>query len=331
MEDALIITDVTAPALRSPETGLIPEAVLQRAAEYAAASKATSTLETYATCWDAFCKWAIESEVDPLASDPLPVAAFLTGLATSGYKVSTIRKYLAAIGEAYIAKGLPPPQESREVRSVLKGIIRTHGSKKQGRAPLRLEQLKAICKICHSGTALAGKRDAAMLLIGFAAALRRSELVALNVDDIEVQPEGLVIQIRKSKTDQDMEGREIGIPKGSIPATCPVMAFENWIKVSGIKGALWRPIDQHENLKGTRLTDQSVALVVKKRLSEIGVNSTNYSAHSLRAGFATEAARLGISEYDISRQTGHQSLAVLRQYIRHGSVFVNNAASKLGL
>jgi integrase len=174
-------------------------------------------------------------------------------------------------------------------------------------------------------------RDRALLLVGFAGAFRRSELVGLNVEDLEFNENGLVVHLRRSKTDPEGRGRKVGIPYGLAPATCPVRAVEAWVQVLQIvEGPLFRAVDRHGRIHASRLTPQSVALVVKKRTAKEGIEG-DYAGHSLRAGLATAAAAAGVPERAIMAQTGHRSLTTLRKYIRDGSLFLENAAAKIGL
>ena len=177
-----------------------------------------------------------------------------------------------------------------------------------------------------------GKRDRALLLLGFAGAFRRSELVGLDVADVSIQPQGLLITLRRSKTDQEGAGRAVGIPQGKSEATCPVRAYQAWIKTASIKsGAVFRPIDRHGNAGTSRLTGESAAMVVKKAVAAIGLDADPYAGHSLRAGLVTEAARQGIPDHKIMAQTGHKSRKMLDRYIRDSQVFRNNAAGGVGL
>jgi integrase len=178
---------------------------------------------------------------------------------------------------------------------------------------------------------LIGIRDRALLLIGLAGSFRRSELVALNVDDVQVIGDGLVVTLRRSKTDQEGEGRKVGIPYGSNPETCPVRALRAWQEASGIEaGALFRSVSRHGKIGG-RLSGFAVAIIVKRYAGAVGLEAAGYSGHSLRAGLATAAAIRGASERSIMAQTGHKSAAMVRRYIRDGSLFRENAAAKVGL
>jgi len=171
-----------------------------------------------------------------------------------------------------------------------------------------------------------GTRDKALLLIGFAGAFRRSELVALTVEDVEHVKQGIVIHLRRSKTDQAGEGRKIAIPYAR-GAVCPVHALQEWLQISGItSGLIFRGVTRHGHISEFGLSPQSVALVVKERAAAVGLDATQYAGHSLRAGLVTSAAQAGISSWKIRQQTGHKSETMLLRYIRDASIFIDNAA-----
>jgi integrase len=177
-----------------------------------------------------------------------------------------------------------------------------------------------------------GVRDRALLLIGFCGAFRRSELVSLDHSDVQVTRDGLVITLRRSKTDQTGEGRKIGVPFGSHPESCPVRAFQDWLDASAIiSGPLFRPITRHGRLGPDRLTPKAVAGIVKRSAKRIGLDVATVAGHSLRSGLCTSAADAGASERSIMNQSGHRSLMTVRRYIKDGSLFKKNAAAVLGL
>jgi integrase len=179
---------------------------------------------------------------------------------------------------------------------------------------------------------LIGVRDRAMILLGFAGAFRRSELVGLNIEDCEFGKDGLTITLRRSKTDQDGEGRKIGIPYGSNPETCPVRTVQGWMEQATITiGPLFRSITRHGRLRPGRLSGIDVARVVKKLAVRAGLDAAKYAGHSLRTGHATTAAIAGASERSIMNQTGHRSVQMVRRYIRDGSLFRDNSAGKFRL
>jgi integrase len=265
-----------------------------------------------------------------LPAHPETVALYLPDLAESR-KVATLEKRLAAISQAHQFAGYASPTQEILVRTVMAGIRRAKGTAQKRKRPIVTEDLRQL--IAALPATLAGRRDAALLLLGFTGGFRRSELVSLNIEDLRFTTEGLIVLLRRSKTDQEREGREVGIPYGSTPATCPVRAVQTWLLDLPSEGAgpLFRPINRHGRLLMSRLTDKSVALVVKRSAAAVGLESTDVAGHSLRSGLATSAAAAGVSERAIMAQTGHRSLATLRKYIRSGSLFLENAAARVGL
>jgi integrase len=179
---------------------------------------------------------------------------------------------------------------------------------------------------------LIGSRDRTLLLIGFAGAFRRSELVALNRDAVEITGDGLVITIKRSKTDQEGAGRKIGLPYAAHKETCPVRSLQEWLERSAITdGPLLRPINRHGHMAEGRLSSAAVGEIVKRHATAVGLDPTKFSGHSLRSGLATSAAAAGASERSIMAQTGHRSVNMVRRYIRDGSLFRENAAAVVGL
>jgi integrase len=311
------------------QTGGDLELLGARAAEYVAAAKAANTLRAYRSDWREFSAWAAWRQLEPLPAAPETIALYLTDLADAA-KTSTIARRLAAIAQAHRAAGFPSPTDDATVKAVWAGIRRVHGTATDGAAPLTVGLLRRVVEALPDG--VAGLRDRVLLLVGFAGALRRSELVALDVEDIEQRGEGLVIRIRRSKTDPEGAGRLVGIPYGSNPTTCPVRALRAWLETTGIsRGPLLRPVNRYGTVGIGRLTAASANRAVQRAVRQAGLDPRPYSAHSLRAGLATSAAEAGVSERAIMAQTGHRSLAVARGYIRSGSLFRDNAAAQVGL
>jgi integrase len=225
---------------------------------------------------------------------------------------------------------LESPTSAGMVRNVLKGIKRVNGTAAVQKAAALTDDIRAMVSATDSG--LIGVRDRAMILLGFAGAFRRSELVGLDVEDCEFGKDGLTITLRRSKTDQDGQGRKVGIPYGSNPETCPVRTVQAWMEQSGITtGPLFRSITRHEKIRPGRLSGVDVSRVVKKLAKRAGLDAAKYAGHSLRAGHATAAAIAGATERSIMNQTGHRSVQMVRRYIRDGSLFRENSAGKLGL
>lgn len=299
------------------------------AVEYAQQAKAKNTIRAYASDWRQFTEWCKAHHYDALPAAPTTVAEYVTQLAKR-LKVATIDRRLSAISEAHKLAGHMSPTASPYVESVMSGVRRAHGTRQKGKAAATTSIIKKMVATCDN-TAL-GVRDRALLLVGFAGAFRRSELVALNVENIEIVQSGLAITIERSKTDQEGQGRTVGIPKGNNANTCPVRALEAWLDLANIKeGAIFRGINNAGDVLPSRLSDKGVSRAVKRAAEKAGLDDSAFGGHSLRAGLATSAAAAGVEERDIARQTGHKNMEVLRRYIRDGTLFDNNAASKVGL
>jgi integrase len=222
------------------------------------------------------------------------------------------------------------PTINSKVRLVPAGIRRSKGTAQVAKTPVLIEDLRRM--VARLPATLLGARDRALLLVGFSGAFRRSELVALNVDDVAFTRDGLAVTIRRSKTDQAGEGRKIALPYGSNPETCPIRSLQDWMASSGITdGPLFRPINRHGRLASRRLSSGAVAEIVKRYAAAAGMDAALFAGHSLRSGLATSAAMAGASERSIMMQTGHRSLTTLRRYIRDGSLFRENAAAVVGL
>ena len=305
------------------------DTVVDQAKDYAWSAKAPNTWRAYAADWRDFEGWCAAHGLASMPASPEAVALYLTALAER-CKVSTLQRRIAAISQAHQAPQLESPTRSLAVRTVMAGIRRAKGTAQQGKAAAVTDTIRALVSTLPS--TLAGRRDRALLLVGFAAALRRSELVGLDVSDVAHTRDGLVVTIRRSKTDQQGQGRKIGIPPGANAATCPVQALKAWAQAAGIdEGPLFRPINRHGQLQPKRLSGYAVALVVKRTAKAAGLDPTAFAGHSLRAGLATSAAAAGVSERAIMAQTGHRSVAIARRYIREGSLFRENAAGAVGL
>lgn len=258
-----------------------------------------------------------------MPATPSEVAAYIAAFAGK-LAVSTIERRIATLSKAHDTLGVENPCRSPLVQTTLRGLRRKHGTAQKQAKPLLKEDLFAILDTIGDGTKDA--RDRALLLLGFAGGFRRSELVGLDVADIEQVRQGVIVTLRHSKTDQEGAGRKIGIPHGRTKH-CPVVAVTDWLTRSGInEGAIFRPINRHGQLQPERLSGDAVSEVIRERLAAAGIDPTGYSGHSLRAGFATSAAQAGASTLKIRAQTGHASDAMLSRYIRDGELFVGNAA-----
>jgi integrase len=243
------------------------------------------------------------------------------------HAVATIQRRVASISKAHEIAGLTNPCRAEIVKATLRGLRRKHGTAQRQANPLMRDDLLLV--LDGLGRTLRDQRDRALLLLGFAGGFRRSELVALERADIETVRQGLIVTIRRSKTDQEGAGRRIGIPHGRT-RHCPVAAVEAWLAASGLDiGPLFRPITRHGHVAANPLTGDAVSVLLRERLYGAGIDPEGYSGHSLRAGFATSAAQAGVSTMKIRAQTGHASDTMLARYVRAGELFSGNAAGAI--
>jgi integrase len=254
------------------------------------------------------------------------VAEYLAGHAPT-LSMATLDRRAVAISKAHAERGFPSPTQSGLVRAVRRGIKRVHGKAQRRTAPLSTSDLLPVLEAMGEGEKAI--RDRALILLGFAGAFRRSELVALDRDDLEFVRQGLVVYLRHSKTDQVYEGRKLGVPYGSDPL-CPVKALTDWLSLLPTTyGPIFGRVDRHGNVLDQRLSPEAVSLIVKGRVAAAGFDPSLYSGHSLRAGFATAAAQAGVAGWRIRQQTGHASDAMLARYIRDGELFGDSAVGAL--
>jgi integrase len=324
MESALVQIDVA-----SRDVG--PLAILrQQERDYASRSKAESTKRAYRSDWRDFERWCRSHQLIALPATADTVTAYLTERARD-HRVPTLTRRVSAISQAHQLAGFESPTQTPRVRTVMAGIRRALGTACVRKLPAVTDVIRAM--IAHLRPGTMGIRDRALLLVGFAGAFRRSELVALNAEDFALGPEGLTITIRRSKTDQEGYGERIGIPYGSNPDTCPVRALQAWLEALKPAPAepLFRSVNQAQIIQSGRLCAAAVALVVKRYTRAAGLDATQYAGHSLRAGLATAAAAADVSERVIMKQTRHRSVQMVRRYIREGDLFRENAAARIGL
>jgi site-specific recombinase XerD len=304
------------------------EDLAQAAEDLARASLSPATRRAYQAAWTAFETWCHANALPALPAAPETLALYVAWLAPQK-GVRTIGKALAAITLAHRSAGLDSPTEAPLVRRVARGLRRTYGKPPMTKDPIRVEDLYAMVRQLDEEDII-DLRDRALLLLGWAGAFRRSELVGIDVADLREVREGLVVQLRRSKTDQEGEGRKVGIPKARRPALCPVAAVKTWLVEAEItQGPLFRVIDRWGNIQDQRLSDRAVALIIQRTTERAGLDPAPFAGHSLRSGFCTEAARAGVSERAIMSQTGHKSTTTLRGYIRDGGMFLDHPGAKL--
>ncbi len=320
---------IMVPIRDGERADIVPPASLEQAREFARRSKAENTLRGYRSDWRDFCGWCEAHSVSPLPASPEAVASYIAECA-GHLKVGSIQRRVNAISEAHKAMGATSPTHAAIVANTMKGIRRTLGTAPEQKAPALTDDIRSMVEAADEG--MIGSRDRALVLLGFAGAFRRSELVALDVEDCSFGKDGLTVTLRRSKTDQNGAGRKIGIPYGANPETCPVRMLQAWIEQAGMtSGALFKSINRHGRVLAKRLAPIDVARIVKKLALRVGLDPAKFAGHSLRAGHATSAAIAGASERSIMNQTGHRSIQMVRRYIRDGSLFRENSAGKLGL
>lgn len=285
---------------------------------YLRLSVAENTSRAYKADLSHFNAWG-----GSIPATPESIAAYLAAHAGK-LSVATLTRRLAAISKQHSLQGLSSPTSTELVKLTMRGIKRRHGRPQTQAAPLCRDDLILVLNAIPDD--LRGCRDKAILLIGFCAALRRSELCRIRYEDLQFTLEGLILTLPRSKTDQAGEGRTIGIPHGR-GKICPIQTLKDWLARSCItQGFIFRAIDGGKIVDG-HLSDRSICNIVKSRVGSVGLSAEQYSGHSLRSGLATSAAQQGYSSWEIRRQTGHKSDGMLARYIREGSLFRNNASA----
>ena len=295
-------------------------------------SKAVNTLRAYKSDYNDFGLFCAQNGFKPLPSEPKIVSLYLTHLSTKDAKISTIKRRLVSIGVIHKMKGHYLDTKHPVIVENLMGIKRRKGTIQKGKKPLLINNLKQIIDVINKEKEpdLKKLRNKALLLIGFAGGFRRNELVSLDVEDLEFVFEGLKITLKKSKTDQFGEGFTKGIPYFENSSYCPVKNIKYWLNISKIKkGPVFVRFSKGTKITNKRLSDQSVALIIKNYLIKGGIDSKEYSGHSLRSGFATVAAESGADERSIMAMTGHKTTQMVRRYIREANIFKNNALNKI--
>jgi site-specific recombinase XerD len=337
------MSEASGGAELAPAAPLELAALEDRADQLARQSRAASTWRAYDSDLRHFRAWCDGRGLSAVPATPATVASYLADLETT-HKPATIRRRLASISVAHQAAGLSSPTADAGVRAVVAGIRRRHGVAPRKVQAMRTQLVALLVGPLKKYQRTVDLRDRALLLIGFAGALRRSELVALDVEDIVEDENGLRLRLRRSKTDQEGEGRVVGVPHGSYSATCPVLAWRAWLRrlapwedeehdyIGEPQGPAFRAVARGGHaVRPTRLSDRAVAEIIKRRALAAGLDPALFSGHSLRAGFATEAYAQGVPELAIMRHGRWRSAATMRGYVEEGSLWNDNAAAKLGL
>lgn len=315
-----------------PVAAAMPPALvdnLDTAARLIAAARSPRTTAEYRRDWARFTEWAQALGIDPRSAQPEHVAAYVGHLTDAGRKASTISRAVYALAVTFddLGRGDDNPARHPGVRRTLKGMRRTVGTAPKRARALSTTELGRMSS--HLPDTLIGQRDRALLLIGFAAALRRSEISALDAGDLTDSLSGLEVRVRRSKTDQEGEGATIPVAPSADPVCCPVLAWRTWRNAAQLEdGPAFRSIDRHGRMGG-RLSARAVTTVLERSAARAGVSTDGLSAHSLRAGYVTTAAQRGHRELDIREISRHRSLTVLQGYVRRATVW-QNPATDLG-
>ncbi len=308
------------------------EIALAAALAYAQGADAPETRRAYATDWRDFTAWCAKTGLDPLPAAPETIAAFLAAAAPR-LALATLRRRLAAIARAHRQAGREFWPGHPAIRGTLRGIARAHAAPPRQAAALATAELRRLVATC--GPDAAGLRDRALLLLGYAAALRRSELVAIDREHLRLEAAGLRLTLPRSKTDPEAAGALLGIPRGRHPATCPVRALEAWLTASACEfGSVFRKVDRWGGIETRRLHPDAVRQILARRVAAAGLAvpaGETLSPHGLRAGFVTEAYRAGLRDEEIMGHTRHRSLASMRRYVRRARLLDDSPAQKLGL
>ena len=296
-------------------------------------SKSNNTNRAYKADYEDFKKFCSKNSLSHKSANPKEISMYLTDLWNKRFKFSTIRRRLVSISYAKKISGYNIDIRHPVISENLKSIKRKIGNYQRGKNPLLLNDLIKIIKIINASDEIKDLkkiRDKTIILLGFAGGFRRSELVSLDYEDIENLTEGLKIFLKKSKTDQFGEGFYKGIPYFKNKEICPVLSLQKWFMISKItNGPIFRKISKSNRLLENRLTDQTIALILKKYIGIAGLDIYKFSGHSLRSGFATVAASKGADERSIMNMTGHKSSAMVRRYIKEANLFKNNALNSI--
>lgn len=304
------------------------ERLRERVEGYLEYRRAASTQANYARAWARWVEWCEEHGAVALPATSESVAMYVADMAER-LRYGSMRTYLAAVSTVHVEHGHVSPVLHPLVKRVLAGVRRAKGVRRRQVEPITLAQLGPVAAALPNS--VAGRRDRALLLLGWAAALRRAELVALDLADLEEAEGGFYVWVRRSKTDQLGAGARVPVTPGRHPGVCPVRALRAWLDVAGVTaGPVFRAVTRGGRVLPDRLSKQAVAKAVKRAVELAGLDPRDFSGHSLRAGFATSAAMAGLDERDIAKQTRHADLATVRTYIRRGNNLVSNPLTRMG-
>lgn len=312
----------------------LDEVELEQVVAALEASRSPATRRAYATAWRLWSEWSTERSANPMPADPLLIAAYVAGLAEAGRAMASIDRALSAISAVHLDSGYSDPTRHPGVVRVRAGLRRTVGvAPKRLSHPLTTEEIRRVVEAIPDD--LRGARDRALILTGFAGALRRSEVAALTLGDVSFRSKGAVLAVRSSKTDQEGEGQLVGLARGRRPSTDPVAALHRWVALAQMRHGsdpLFGPIAwSGERSRRTPLSGRDVSRILQARAAAAGLGDLPISGHSLRAGHATEAAARGVPADRLARTTRHKSAAALARYVRPAEALSDTSSADLGL
>jgi len=296
--------------------------------EDVAGAYARNTRRAYAADWRDWQRWCDYERRSALPAHPHDVADYLKALALRA-KVATLRRRVAAIHKMHELAGVTFDSHAPALALALQRLAREKGSAPEGKGPLTTVDLVAMLKLVQPD--LAGLRDRALLLVGFAGAFRRSELSAINVEDLDWKRDAVIVQIRRSKGDQAGAGQPVPIVYGKRNSTCPVRALKRWLAATGTKrGAVFRPVI-HNRVWPSRLSDAAINAIVRRRARRAGIDVSRIAAHSLRIGHVTEALANGADPLKVQKQLRHRKLDTTLGYNRSADLIKGSSSGGLGL
>lgn len=317
---------------KPPAAALHAGKALAAAVAYASGADAPNTRRAYAADWQHFSEWCAQAGAEALPAPPETVAAYLASMART-HALATLRRRLASIARAHRQAGRELWTGHAAIRGTLRGIARAHGRPQRRAAALATPEIRKLVAAC--GPDAAGLRDRALILLGYAGALRRSELVAVDREHIAFDAAGLRLTIPRAKGDQEAQGETLGIPRGQRPGTCPVRALEAWLQSSDCRfGPVFRRVDRWGGVERHRLHPSSVRQILLRRAAGAGLEGTALepiSPHGLRVGFVTQAYQAGLRDEEIMGHTRHRDLKTMRRYVRRARLMQDSPATKLGL
>ena len=292
-----------------------PAVIAQHMRDYATKATSARTQAIYRSALADFRDFCAKYKLSALPATPDTVSGYIAFLAQSGMKTSTLNVRVSAIAKAHRLAKHPDPTDDEGFKAVFAGIRRAHGTAPHKKAPITLDVLKTL--IGHLPDSPAGIRDRALLLVDYGGVFRRSELAALNVQDVSIKGNHMTIVVRRGKTDQEGHGLTKHFPMLKNEDLCPLRATLAWLELSGLTtGPLFVSINKWGDLSDRRLSDHAINAVIKAAVRRAGLAADDYAGHSMRSGGITEMLQADVSQFKVMDQSGHRDVNTLRGYDR---------------